>query len=189
MVIGLAGVAGSGKDTFYSILSSKINAKRFSLADKLKEEVKPWCWKHYGIDPLNCHRHEKEMIRDFLVFHASYMRAKTNGRYWVNRIQEAVKSSQEKYKIITDIRYDDYEMDEVSWLKDELGGTLIHISMIGEDGESIPPANSEEARNNPKLIEKADFKVKWPYKKDCKNIEKELSPYVEEVMFQAQINY
>ena len=58
MVIGLAGVAGSGKDTFYSILSSKINAKRFSLADKLKE-VKPWCWKHYGIDPLNCHRHKR----------------------------------------------------------------------------------------------------------------------------------
>ena len=29
MVIGLAGVAGSGKDTFYSILSSKINAKDF----------------------------------------------------------------------------------------------------------------------------------------------------------------
>ena len=129
------------------------------------------------------------MIRDFLVFHASYMRAMTNGRYWVNRIQEAVKNSQEKYKIITDIRYDDYEMDEVSWLKDELGGILIHISMIGEDGEPIPPANSEEARNNPKLIEKADFKVEWPYKKDCKNIEKELSPYVEEVMFQAQINY
>ena len=104
-------------------------------------------------------------------------------------LEEAVKNSQEKYKIITDIRYDDYEMDEVSWLKDELGGILIHISMIGEDGEPIPPANPEEARNNPELIEKADFKVEWPYKKDCKNIEKELSPYVEEVMFQAQINY
>ena len=189
MVIGLAGVAGSGKDTFYSILSSKIKAKRFSLADKLKEEVKPWCWKHYGIDPLNCHRHEKELIRDFLVFHAKHMRQKTNGRHWIDKINNDIKNSEEKYKIITDIRYDDYEADEVSWLKDELKGILIHISMIDENGEPIPPANSEEARNNPKLIEKADFRVKWPYKKGCENIQKELSPYVEELIFQARINY
>ena len=189
MVIGLAGVAGSGKDTFYSILSSKINTKRFSLADKLKEEVKPWCWKHYGIDPLNCHRHEKEMIRDFLVFHASYMRSKTNGRYWVDKIDDEIRSSTEKYKIITDIRYDDYENDEVTWLKDELGGILVHISMIRENGEPVPPANSEEARNNPKLIDKADFILEWPKIEDSDNIQEDLSPCVDTVMNEMGINY
>tara|TARA_Y100000593_G_scaffold25968_1_gene51647 strand:+ start:11931 stop:12500 length:570 start_codon:yes stop_codon:yes gene_type:complete len=189
MVIGLAGVAGSGKDTFYSILSSKIKAKRFSLADKLKEEVRPWCWKHYGIDPLNCHRHEKELVRDFLVFHAKHMREKTNGRYWVDKIDDEVRSSTEKYKIITDIRYDDYQKDEVSWLKNELGGCLVHISMVDLNGCKVGPANSEEARNDPKLIEKADFKVEWPLKQDATDLNKELSPYVEEVMFQAGIGY
>tara|TARA_Y100000766_G_C18916728_1_gene612181 strand:- start:9701 stop:10270 length:570 start_codon:yes stop_codon:yes gene_type:complete len=189
MVIGLAGVAGSGKDTFYSVLSSKIKANRFSLADKLKEEVRPWCWKHYGIDPLNCHRHEKELIRDFLVFHAKHMREKTNGRYWVDKIDDEVRSSTEKYKIITDIRYDDYDNDEVSWLKNELGGVLVHISMVKGDGSLVQPANSEEARNNPKLIEKADYKIKWPYKSGYDDINVELSPYVEEFMFQSQVGY
>tara|TARA_Y100001938_G_scaffold19271_1_gene23982 strand:+ start:131 stop:697 length:567 start_codon:yes stop_codon:yes gene_type:complete len=188
MVIGLAGVAGSGKDTFYSILSSKIKAKRFSLADKLKEEVKPWCWKHYGIDPLNCHRHEKELIRDFLVFHAKHMRQKTNGRHWIDKINNDIKNSEEKYKIITDIRYDDYGNDEVSWLKRELGGVLVHVSMVKEDGVLVPPANSEEARNNPKLIEKADYKVVWPYQKNCNDINKTLSPYVEQFLAFGGVN-
>ena len=189
MVIGLAGVAGSGKDTFYSILSSKINAKRFSLADKLKEEVSPWCKKHYLIDPLNCCRDEKDSIREFLVFHGEYMRKETNGRYWIEKISEEIKSNKQKYKIITDVRYDDYQADEVSWLKNELNGILIHVSMVGLDGELIGPANSAEARNNPKLIEKADFKVRWPLKEKTSSLHKELSPYVEEVMFQAGIGY
>lgn len=189
MVIGLAGVAGSGKDTFCSILSSKIKAKRFSLADKLKEEVRPWCKKRYSIDPLNCSRDEKNSIREFLVFHAKYMRNETGGRYWIEKTSKEVRDSDEKYKIITDIRYDDYRNDEVSWLKNELGGVLVHISMVGRDGLLVPPVNSEEARNNPKLIEKADYRIKWPFKEDCDDINKELSPYVEEFMLQSKVGY
>ena len=62
MVIGLSGVAGSGKDTFYELLDEQINCKRVSLADSLKREVSGWTLKHYGIDALTCSREDKEKI-------------------------------------------------------------------------------------------------------------------------------
>jgi len=186
MIIGIAGVAGSGKDTLFKILSSKINCIRFSLADELKKEVQPWCIQHYGIDSLNCERSEKELIRDFLVFHAKTKRNASEGRHWIDKINPKVISAAEtdEIPVITDIRYDDYSNDEVSWLKNEIKGVLVHVSMITLSGESVPPANEEEARNDPKLIAKADFKVRWPWKPKSEDLEKELSPYVDELLFQ-----
>ena len=186
MIIGIAGVAGSGKDTLFKILSSKINCIRFSLADELKKEVQPWCTQHYGIDSLNCERSEKELIRDFLVFHAKTKRNASEGRHWIDKINPKVISAAktDKIPVITDIRYDDYSNDEVSWLKNEIKGVLVHVSMITLSGESVPPANEEEARNDPKLIAKADFKVRWPWKPRAEDLEKELSPYVDELLFQ-----
>ena len=192
MIIGISGVAGVGKDTLYSIISSKINCKRFSLGDELKKEVRGWCKEHYLIDPLNCYRYEKETIRDFLVFHASYMRSKTSGRYWIEKISNTIKNDNNKNKIITDIRYDDYENDEVSWLKDELDGVLVHVSQYRMEPRLNvwkkiykEPANSEESRNEPKLRRRADFKIEWPVIKDSDDLEKKLSHYVDELLFQV----
>ena len=39
-IVGISGLAGSGKDLFFDSLSKKINAKRFALADELKSEVR-----------------------------------------------------------------------------------------------------------------------------------------------------
>ena len=61
-IIGIAGVAGAGKDTFYSLLSQRMFCKRASFADFLKKEVRPWCGDQYGIDPCTCSREEKEII-------------------------------------------------------------------------------------------------------------------------------
>jgi len=191
MVLGISGVAGSGKDTFFSILSAKIDCKRYSLADELKREVQPWCMEHYDIDSFDCSRKEKEIIRPFLVFHGLQKRNATNGRYWIEKISNKILNSKENNKIITDIRFDDYENDEVSWLKDELGGVLVHISQfstpppsrwssLSVEKEYKEPANSEEARNNPKLKEKADFLIEWPILESTQDIEEELSPYVDE---------
>ena len=55
-IIGISGVAGSGKDTFYSLLSEVLPCVRFSLADELKREVQQWCKIHYDIDSVNCRR-------------------------------------------------------------------------------------------------------------------------------------
>ena len=90
-IIGLGGVAGSGKDLFYSLLSQKVDVKRFSLADELKRETYEWCMKHYNIDPVNCSREQKEIVRPFLVFHGGQKRNQTSGRYWIKKLNEKLK--------------------------------------------------------------------------------------------------
>ena len=168
-IIGLGGVAGAGKDLFFTLLSQKLNVKRFSLADELKREAYPWCIEHYGIDPVNCSRREKETIRPFLVFHGSQKRNRTHGRYWIEKLNDDSKNI-----VVTDIRYDDYEKDEVHWLKEELGGKLIHLrqyEQIPDSNEGAllrhykEPINDEEARNDPKIREKADYKIDWLHMK------------------------
>ena len=49
-IIGVSGVAGVGKDTFFQLLSEVIPCKRYALADELKKEVRQWTRLHYGID-------------------------------------------------------------------------------------------------------------------------------------------
>ena len=86
----------------------------------------------------------------------------------------------EKVNIITDVRFDEYEKDEVYWVKNEINGVLIHIAKYEEiNGKRIflQPANAAEARNNPNLIDKADFVLNWPHEENkekqiynCKNL-------------------
>ena len=138
--IGLSGVAGAGKDLFFSMLSKKISCQRLSLADELKSDVKDWCINNYQIDPTSCSRKNKDIIRPFLVFHGKQKRNATDGRYWIERLQTKINSLEKQvnnspfedmYCIITDIRYDEHDRDEVGWLKNELKGHLVHILKRG----------------------------------------------------------
>jgi len=65
-IIGLAGVAGAGKDLFCKLLSEELDCQRFSLGDELKEEIKPHCLKHFNIDPTTCSREDKNFLRPSL---------------------------------------------------------------------------------------------------------------------------
>ena len=192
-VIGISGVAGAGKDTFFDLLSERIPCEKYSLANELKREVSQWCRMHYQIDPVNCIRKHKEIIRPFLVFHGTTKRDQTEGRYWINKLNDTiVKGDASKFKIITDIRYDDYDNDEVRWLKDELNGILVHVSQYINETQVMPhepsglvrkfiePANSEEARNDPKIKKKSDFQIEWEFIKNGR-IE-ELEPHVDEFL-------
>ena len=187
MVIGLSGVAGAGKDLFFTLLSKKLNCQKFSLADALKAETAPFCSDQYDIHPLTCSRKEKDLIRPFLVFHGTFKRNLTEGRHWIEQLNKKINKNNltNSIVVITDIRYDDYPKDEVYWLKEELGGVLVHISMY----EEVPslcgshtknfrkPINSEEARNDPKLESQADYIVQWKKAKNDK--EKKLEPYID----------
>ena len=128
-VIGISGVAGSGKDLFYSLLSRKINCERYALADNLKKEVKETSLKLYGIDSTNCSREEKNYIRPFLVSHGTMKRNQTDGTHWTKLLTKKIKEDCFEYlyesnneptsrlACITDIRYDSFDKDEVFWLK------------------------------------------------------------------------
>ena len=185
MVVGLSGVAGAGKDLFFRLLSKKLNCQKFSLADALKEEVAPFSRDQYGINPSTCTREEKDLVRPLLVFHGSFKRNLSEGRHWINKLNKEIKNNlTNSIVIITDIRYDDYPKDEVYWLKKELGGLLVHVSMYEETPSLCSsrckdfkqPANEEEAKNDPKIKAQADYVVEW--KKVKGDIDRQLEPHI-----------
>jgi hypothetical protein len=160
---------------------------RVSLADELKIEVSDWCKKHYNIDPLTCSREDKEVIRPFLVFHGTQKRKRSKGRHWINKLQDSFDTYQKikltddsnKVVVITDIRYDEFYNDEVGWLRGELGGKLIHITQY-RNGSPKAPANTEEERNEPRLINKSDFRIEWKYLENGQT--NELMPHIHDFM-------
>jgi hypothetical protein len=168
-IIGLSGVAGAGKDLFFEILSEHVNCTRFSLGDQLKAELREYCIFHFGIDPLTCSRQEKNLIRKVLVSHASIKRQISKGRYWIEKVDPLIKNhtfqqvragSLNEYSCITDIRYNQYDNDEVTWLKEELGGVLVHVSLfkiINSQRVFVAPANEDEASQDASLKENADY--------------------------------
>ncbi len=170
MFIGVSGVAGSGKDFFVERLIESLKkrgklAKRFSLADNLKVEAKSAILKKYGIDPTNCSREDKDIIRPELVKIAKQKRKDTSGRYWIDKLESRIEESELcDYYCISDIRYAEYESDELSWIKKEKKGILVHVCKYYlEDAAARVhlPANSEEGRNDPILAENADYHVLW----------------------------
>ena len=174
-VIGISGVAGSGKELFYSLISKKINCKRFALADQLKEECRAHVLESYGVDILNCSREQKNLVRPFLVGAGLTRRKMTNGRYFVEKLEPKIKefiynyycvkgNHDSVYPCVTDVRYSSHEKDEVGWLKDTMGGTLVHITRFDYTKEgkvNVPPANEEEKRYDPILKSQADYILEW----------------------------
>ena len=179
-VIGVSGVAGCGKDLLSSsveqeLISRGFKVRKISLAAALKSEVRGWCVENYAIDSIDCNREDKEKIRDFLVFHGTTKRNTSEGRHWVNVIDSIISMEKDNYDyfIISDVRYDDYEKDEVYWLQEELNGVLVHVQLYwveqGLNGHKKffqQPVNSEEARNDPKLLQKCHYDVTWEKSSD-----------------------
>ena len=166
-VIGIAGVAGSGKDTFGKIIGNvfensggKVNY--LSFAAKLKSEVSEISKKLYDIDPTNCTREEKNLIRPLLLAHGAIMREKTQGQYWINSIKNLIIEN--NINIITDVRFCEYECDEVDWIQSN-GGIVVHITRFFEENGQriyIMPDNEYEKRNDKTLKNKADYSFSWP---------------------------
>lgn len=166
-VIGIAGVAGSGKDTFGKIIGNvfensggKVNY--LSFAAKLKAEVSEISKKLYDIDPTNCTRDEKNLIRPLLLAHGAIMRKKTQGQYWIEGVKNLIIEN--NINIITDVRFCEYECDEVDWIQSN-GGIVVHITRFFEENGQriyIMPDNEYEKRNDKTLKNKANYSFSWP---------------------------
>lgn len=193
-VIGLSGVAGSGKDLFCELcMTTKDTAlwplKSFSIAEKLKEECFDFIYNKYAININNCSWEEKNSVRKILVAHGEIRRNRSRGSYFFEKLTQDIIEAKKKYKtiIITDVRFAEYEYDEVQWIRDSLDGYLVHISKFSID-ESIglmevhPPANSSEQENDPKLVSLCDYEIEWEnlsYIKDDREKEKRLSKAID----------
>jgi hypothetical protein len=182
-VIGLGGVARSGKDTFASILEMKLQqagktVKKVSFAGPLKQHCDEFLKTYLGISAFTPVTEEKTLIRPLLVWYGDAQRKRTNGRYWTNLASQEIVNSNYDYYIVTDVRYDQYPVDELQWLKDEWGGKLCHISKYvwtrqhqqhGDISgtvnykEFVQPANEFERQYDPKIKGAAHHIVEWPH--------------------------
>lgn len=166
-IIGLSGHATVGKDFFFSILDEIYPSIRFSLGDILKYELRESLIEETGIDILRCTKGEKESLRPKLVEYGTKKRRETDGKYFTNILGSVIDETFTlgKIPVITDIRYAEYENDEINWLKEELGGALIYIkkySLSGDEKIYVEPPNEDEEKNGPILSKNADYTVDWP---------------------------
>lgn len=180
LILGISGVAACGKDTLAAILMNRLKTKHFissrsmALANELKRDCEEFIKEKYGYDVWTTNRKEKEIFRPILVSHGKVQRVRTNGRYWVEKLNTNIKECMEDVIIVTDIRYKEYDIDEVDWLKDEHKGILIHVSkFVTDDGISIrfnhrnprkiytTPPNEDERKNDPIIRKLADYSIEW----------------------------
>lgn len=176
IVIGVGGVARAGKNLFCDLLVKQLkqkynlNAKQFALAYELKQDCKNFIWDKLHIDVFTEKTEEKSVFRDMLVWYGDAKRKQTEGRYWIEKLNLKIEKEFEwgtpkiDVAIVSDVRYDFYENDEVDWIKKEKRGPFIHISkyyIINKTKIFSEAANMHEALNDPKLKTKADYLLQW----------------------------
>jgi hypothetical protein len=168
LYIGIAGVARSGKDSLaleienLIKISRGLTVHRISLAQPLKEDCKHFIKDYLGLNVFTDNNEEKATFREFLVWYGKVKRQQTEGKYWTNLLDQRVEEYRPDVCIIPDIRYQQYEGDEVSWLKAKPKNILIHLQRIAINGEIVPPANMDESINDSIIQNSADYKIIWP---------------------------
>ena len=168
-ILGISGVACSGKDTLCKLLINEflqsygVEARRFALADELKLQVRERCLREFGIDSTTCSGADKEKIRPLLVAYGKEKRLESNGQYWTGFLEKKIRGSGVPVAIVTDIRYAYYQKDEVWWVKEQMGGSLIHVTQFDpKTRKDTEPPNEDERINDPLVKAQADFKIRWP---------------------------
>jgi hypothetical protein len=158
MIIGVSGVARSGKDTFYNLLCKCMEAdgmyfKRFAFADKLKADIRLLLKNNFNIDIYNCSDEDKEKVRPLMVTYGKLAR-EIDEQYWINKLMPQILSYKDpRTPVITDVRYENEQL----YLKKRFDNCInIYISRV-----NFNPANEEEALNDPKLKENADYTLHW----------------------------
>jgi len=156
MIIGLAGVARSGKDSFYNFCKN-INFNNrpnqsIAFAGCLKEELDYFLLRNFNISSFTEDLKEKEVIRPMLVSYGMAKRQISNGRYWIDQVFKKINDQEEENFFITDVRFPN-EISEIKKSK----GFCIHI-----EREGVGPINSEELTNDPIVKEECDYHFNWP---------------------------
>lgn len=189
-VIGVSGYARAGKDTFASIAidilkQNGFEAKQYSFAGALKEEVKDFLQKNCGVDVYTQDGELKKDIRDFLVWYGTTFWRKRDPKRWIRGVDLQIKSDGNNadgivkpkidIAIISDVRY----LNEAEWIH-SWGGYLVHIAAYKwQDGSidfkhtNIPDGkvkvffdapNEQEKINDPLVNAQSDIKVEWEIK-------------------------
>jgi hypothetical protein len=157
MVIGLSGVARSGKDTFFNLLEGELEKQkchRVAFADELKKDLRGLLLEEFNIDVLNIKNdEEKKLIRPLLVSYGTLAR-EIAPDHWIKKISKKVEKNYKDglISVITDVRYP----NEIDWVSSFDKSINIYIDRVG-----VGPANEEEAKNCPKLKLKSTHTITW----------------------------
>lgn len=165
--IGVSGVARAGKDSFseallHIIKNEGFHTKRYALAEPLKNDCKEFIREKLGLSVWTDNSEEKSIFREMLVWYGKVKRKQTQGKYWTSLLERQVEIESPEVCIISDIRYQQYEEDEVYWLKNKKHGVLIHVERTDIHGNLIPPANMDETINDSIVKDQAHFMLNWP---------------------------
>lgn len=161
MIIGISGVATSGKDTFAKIAKEILekdcpkSCKIFHFADELKKDLAPFIQEKLGLDVFRLTPEQKTAIRPLLVWYGCFMR-QMDENYWVKKVAESIGEQRfTKYFLIPDVRFE----NEARWIHDN-SGKLFHVERF--DGKHvILPANETEFVNDPIVKKLSDEKISW----------------------------
>ena len=180
-IIGISGLARSGKDLFTSVAidilktEHNITAERHALAYELKNDLHDLVKLKVGIDTFTEDIKSKTVIRPLLVAYGDVMRKTSEGKYWTQKVEQRIATSKADVIFVTDIRYDLYPEDECNWVQRKMMGKLIHITKYqmtapppGRRISSKKPIkiydiapNEHELFNNPKVKKRADYTFEW----------------------------
>lgn len=178
-VIGVCGSATSGKDLFCDLVINELRSAKIvklGFADQLKRDCSKFLIETCGVDDPFQPRN-KTQIRPLWNWYGEFMRTETKGQYFIENLESKIDflCSNGVYDtfLIPDLRYKEYEYDELDFIKRYPNSTTVFIDKFEiKDGNISysPPANASEAKNNPILRKLCDYHLKWP---DCKgNLEK-----------------
>lgn len=191
-VIGIAGYARCGKDTFVGIAKNILAANnyrpiRVAFADKLKEESEAMLKaNNFKATVYTEDSDAKKLIRPLLVWWGCQRRYEsTGGLYWVQRVDDQLRKlckdlvsngehPERVVALVSDVRF----ANEARWVHEQWGGTVIHLKRYvnewrkaGQDGSDEvqvkvydPAPNEEEAKNDPLVQELADHRIEWESK-------------------------
>lgn len=170
--IGISGCARSGKNLFADISENILNkkygltTKTFSLAYYLKRDCEEFVKNNLGLSVWSEITEEKEVFRPMLIWYGHVKRKMTDGRYWIEMINDDIKKSSADVNLITDIRYSVYDRDELHWIKNELVGKVIHITkyrLFGSIRKDTEPTDPHEILNNPIMKMSSDVAIEWEH--------------------------
>lgn len=184
-IIGISGLARSGKDLFATVAADILKERglrvaRHALATELKSDLKDLIFDKALISAFTENTKEKNIIRPLLVAYGDMMRKLTHGKYWTQKVEDRINylasvSNEIDFDIITDIRYDSYPEDECYWVQNKMMGKLIHITRFklgpAPSKRHVTTAtpvkiydaapNDHEQFNNPKVKARADYAFEW----------------------------
>ena len=85
-IVGVSGVARSGKNLFCDLIIEELakqgySAKQFALANALKRDCEQFLKTQCNLDVHTDNTHNKSLFREFLVWYGDLKRKQSNGRH------------------------------------------------------------------------------------------------------------